>query len=60
MNGFRSFAEIVAFLSKVMVKLHIPKVASLLAHFCANQTSSSLEAFFVGILSLEGDEKHQV
>ncbi|MEJ8679038.1 mannose-6-phosphate isomerase, class I [Plesiomonas shigelloides] len=59
MNGFRSFAEIIAFFQQVIAKQHIPKVSSLLAHFCANQTSSGLESFFVGILSLEGDEKHQ-
>ncbi|GIB53116.1 phosphomannose isomerase [Vibrio cholerae] len=59
MNGFRSFAEIIAFFEQVMAKQYIPKVSSLLAHFCANQTSSGLEAFFVGILSLQGDEKQQ-
>ncbi|GHY39479.1 mannose-6-phosphate isomerase, class I [Vibrio cholerae] len=58
-NGFRSFVEIIEFFEQVMAKQHIPKVSSLLAHFCANQTSSGLEAFFVGILSLQGDEKQQ-
>ncbi|KGK23178.1 mannose-6-phosphate isomerase [Vibrio navarrensis] len=59
MNGFRRFAEIIAFFEQLVAKLRIPKVASLLAQFRAEQTSSGLEAFFVGILSLEGDEKQQ-
>lgn len=59
MNGFRSFAEIIAFFEQLVAKLHIPKVASLLAQFRAEQTSLGLEAFFVGILSLKGDEKYQ-
>lgn len=59
MNGFRSFSEIITFFKQLVAKIRIPKVASLLAQFCADQTSMGLEAFFVGILSLTGDEKEQ-
>ncbi|EGR4062147.1 mannose-6-phosphate isomerase, class I [Vibrio cholerae] len=59
MNGFRSFAEIIGFFEQLVANLYIHEVASLLAQFRAEQTSSGLEAFFVGILSLEGDEKQQ-
>ncbi|AUL94353.1 mannose-6-phosphate isomerase, class I [Vibrio vulnificus] len=59
LNGFRRFSEIIAFFELFVAKLHIPKMASLLAQFCSDQTSSGLEAFFVGILSLKGDEKQQ-
>ncbi|EGR2537669.1 mannose-6-phosphate isomerase, class I [Vibrio cholerae] len=59
MNGFRRFSEIIAFFEPLVTKSHLPKVAALLEQFCANKTSAGLEVFFVGILSLSGDDKMQ-
>lgn len=59
MNGFRNFSEIIAFFEHLIARQHVPKVASLLEQFCIDQTSAGLEAFFVGILSLEGEEKQK-
>ncbi|HGS4780298.1 mannose-6-phosphate isomerase, class I [Vibrio cholerae] len=59
MNGFRSFSEIIAFFEPLVTKSHVSKVAALLEQFCENKTSAGLEVFFVGILSLSGEDKIQ-
>ncbi|MEZ9442652.1 mannose-6-phosphate isomerase, class I [Vibrio sp. 10N.222.54.F12] len=53
MNGFRAIPEIISLFSGVGV----PQLSELLEHFNANPSSEGLREFFVGILSLEGDNK---
>lgn len=57
MNGFRNFNDIVSHFSRMTAQISIPRVHALLTQFENNMTSSGLEAFFVGILSLSGKDK---
>ncbi|MBY7803173.1 mannose-6-phosphate isomerase, class I [Vibrio fluvialis] len=57
MNGFRNFSDIVSLFSRMTAQISIPQVHALVAQFENNMTSSGLEAFFVGILSLSGKDK---
>lgn len=59
MNGFRSFNEIVSLFSRITEQIFIPKVQALVSQFEKNLTTDGLESFFVGILSLKGDDKRQ-
>ncbi|MGF1746374.1 mannose-6-phosphate isomerase, class I [Vibrio minamisatsumaniensis] len=53
MNGFRPIPEIISLFSDVGV----PQLSEMLEHFSANRSSEGLCEFFVGILSLVGDNK---
>ncbi|MCK3197388.1 mannose-6-phosphate isomerase, class I [Escherichia coli] len=57
MNGFRNFSDIVSLFSHITAQISIPQVHALLTQFENDMTSSGLEAFFVGILSLSGKDK---
>lgn len=59
MNGFRNFNEIVSLFSRITEQIFIPKVQALVSQFEKNLTTDGLESFFVGILSLKGDDKRQ-
>lgn len=59
MNGFRSFAEIIALFSSLTEQVAMPQVAALLASFNGNRTPEGFEAFFVGLLSLQGEDMRQ-
>ncbi len=57
MNGFRNFSEIVSLFSRITEQISIPQVHDLVIQFENNLTASGLETFFVGILSLMGNDK---
>ncbi|MBY8197525.1 mannose-6-phosphate isomerase, class I [Vibrio fluvialis] len=57
MNGFRNFSDIVSLFSRLTAQISISQVHALLTQFENDMTSSGLEAFFVGILSLSGKDK---
>ncbi|HCG6383902.1 TPA: mannose-6-phosphate isomerase, class I, partial [Vibrio parahaemolyticus] len=57
MNGFRAYTEIVLLFSKVIEESNVPAIHQLLEAFKKNLTATGLEAFFIGILSLEGEAK---
>jgi mannose-6-phosphate isomerase len=59
MNGFRSFKEILALFTQLLSEAEMPAVDRLVDSFKHNMTPEGLEAFFTGVLSLSGDEKHQ-
>lgn len=59
MNGFRAFDDILAHFTHMVDAVHMPAVQMLLDAFKANVTSPGLEAFFTGLLSLQGDDKQQ-
>ncbi|HAS8547373.1 TPA: mannose-6-phosphate isomerase, class I [Vibrio vulnificus] len=59
MNGFRAFDDILARFTHMVGAVHMPTVQALLEVFKANKTSYGLEAFFTGLLSLQGDDKLQ-
>ncbi|HAS6071030.1 TPA: mannose-6-phosphate isomerase, class I [Vibrio vulnificus] len=59
MNGFRAFDDILARFTHMVCAVHMPTVQALLEVFKANKTSYGLEAFFTGLLSLQGDDKLQ-
>nr|WP_321382008.1 mannose-6-phosphate isomerase, class I [uncultured Vibrio sp.] len=59
MNGFRGFNEIVSLFSRMTELVSTPKVQSLVSQFEQNLTTDGLESFFVGILSLKGEDKRQ-
>ncbi|WMN87523.1 mannose-6-phosphate isomerase, class I [Vibrio parahaemolyticus] len=59
MNGFRNFSEIVSLFSRMTELVSIPKVQSLVSQFEQNLTTDGLESFFVGILSLQCEDKRQ-
>ncbi|EJT0553366.1 mannose-6-phosphate isomerase, class I [Vibrio vulnificus] len=59
MNGFRAFDDILAHFTHMVGAVHMPTVQVLLEVFKANKTSYGLEAFFTGLLSLQGDDKLQ-
>ncbi|WP_028023219.1 mannose-6-phosphate isomerase, class I [Enterovibrio calviensis] len=55
MNGFRDYAEILAFFHQ----LNIDVLSELIANLDANQNEQGLSAFFEALLSLEGEQKEQ-
>ncbi len=57
LNGFRSFTDIVSLFSIVLEKVEIPSIQRLLENFKEDMTPSGLEAFFAGVLCLEGRDK---
>lgn len=59
MNGFRAFDDILARFTHMVGAVHMPTVQALLEVFKDNKTSYGLEAFFTGLLSLQGDDKLQ-
>ncbi|MFH4534589.1 mannose-6-phosphate isomerase, class I [Vibrio diabolicus] len=59
MNGFRNFREIISLFSRITDQISIPQVHALVTQFENNLTTSGLETFFVGILSLTGSDKLQ-
>ncbi|ENN9980430.1 mannose-6-phosphate isomerase, class I [Vibrio vulnificus] len=59
MNGFRAFDDILARYTHMVGAVHMPTVQALLEVFKDNKTSYGLEAFFTGLLSLQGDDKLQ-
>lgn len=59
MNGFRNYDEIISFFSLIVEKMDLPQVATLLSSFKKDATPNGLQAFFVGILSLQGEDKSQ-
>ncbi|WP_217534881.1 mannose-6-phosphate isomerase, class I [Vibrio metschnikovii] len=59
MNGFRPFKEIVYLFTLVSEVMVCPKISQLLEQFKLEMTSHSLERFFVGLLSLTGQDKQQ-
>ncbi|MGL1115076.1 mannose-6-phosphate isomerase, class I [Vibrio vulnificus] len=59
MNGFCAFDDILARFTHMVGAVHMPTVQALLEVFKANKTSYGLEAFFTGLLSLQGDDKLQ-
>lgn len=59
MNGFRVFDDILSLFSQVTSGSQMPYVQSLLNNFQHNVSSSGLQDFFTGILSLDDSEKQQ-
>ncbi|MGR5134757.1 mannose-6-phosphate isomerase, class I [Vibrio alfacsensis] len=59
MNGFRAFEVILAHFTYMVDVVHMPAVQALLDAFKGNMTSLGLEAFFTGLLFLQGDDKTQ-
>ncbi|HFQ4952803.1 TPA: mannose-6-phosphate isomerase, class I [Vibrio vulnificus] len=59
MNGFCAFDDILARFTHMVGAVHMPTVQALLEVFKDNKTSYGLEAFFTGLLSLQGDDKLQ-
>ncbi|MDD1795510.1 mannose-6-phosphate isomerase, class I [Enterovibrio makurazakiensis] len=53
MNGFRDYAEILAFFHQ----LNIDVLSELVANLDANQNEQGLSAFFKALLSLDGEQK---
>lgn len=59
MDGFRAFNEIIDLFSELVTKVSMPSVQALLNDFKVNKTAAGIEAFFTGILSLQGEGKRQ-
>ncbi|GAD79645.1 mannose-6-phosphate isomerase, class I [Vibrio ezurae] len=59
MNGFRAFDNIIELFSELVHSIDIPVIETLLAEFIANPDSDGLECFFLGVLSLESEEKYR-
>lgn len=59
MNGFRAFDDILARFIHMVDTVEMPTIQTLVESFKVNVSSQGLEAFFVGLLSLQGVHKQE-
>ncbi len=59
MNGFRAFDEILARFTHMVDTVEMPIIQTLVESFKVNVSSQGLEAFFIGLLSLQGEHKQE-
>lgn len=58
MNGFRAFDDILALFIHILDTVEMPIIQTLIESFKVNVSSQGLEAFFIGLLSLRGEDKN--